>query len=119
MVRRRAFLAVGGFEESFRGLVADLVFGKFCLRYSVYVSDECWDRYRQRAGSVRQSPRHREQVGQRNEMSWVDGYRAARRSGHRALRAALRAALRRSTGLITGGRESSGYSGAPLWCFQF
>jgi hypothetical protein len=48
LVRRRAFLAVGGFEESFRGLVDDAVFlGKFCLRHAVYVSNECWDRYRQ------------------------------------------------------------------------
>ncbi len=43
---------VGYFEESFRGMNEDQAFyAKLCLRVPVYVSDRCWDRYRQHAGS--------------------------------------------------------------------
>ena len=50
VVRRDAALAVGGFEKEFRGkyqLYEDQVFlTKIYLRYAVFVSGECWDRYR-------------------------------------------------------------------------
>lgn len=47
LVRRQVIDAVGGFEESFRGSYEDQAFlTKVYLRHSVFVSGECWDRYR-------------------------------------------------------------------------
>lgn len=98
LVRRRAFLAVGGFEESFRGLVDDAVFlGKFCLHCPVYVSDECWDRYRQHADSdtAIAETDGRTRAAHRAYLSWLDGYVAQQAPADAQLRAALRAAIRR------------------------
>ena len=50
MVRREALHRVGGFEESFKGqdqLYEDQAFlAKVYLQEPVFVSNECWDRYR-------------------------------------------------------------------------
>jgi glycosyltransferase involved in cell wall biosynthesis len=47
LVRREVFTEVGGFEESFRGMYEDRAFfSKVYLKFPVFVSDECWDRYR-------------------------------------------------------------------------
>jgi glycosyltransferase involved in cell wall biosynthesis len=52
-VRRDALVDVGGFEDSFRSLYEDQAFlARFCLRHSVYVAEECLDRYRQHADSA-------------------------------------------------------------------
>jgi hypothetical protein len=52
LVRRDAFEAVGGYEPSIRSVWEDQVFlVKFCLRYPVFVANECWDRYRQHGQS--------------------------------------------------------------------
>ena len=51
-MRRQAVLEVGGFEDEFRTLFEDQVFHtKMFLRHPVYVSSECWDRYRKHADS--------------------------------------------------------------------
>lgn len=48
MVRRSAVEDVGGYEEMFRGMYEDQAFhAKLCCRYPVFVSGECWYRYRQ------------------------------------------------------------------------
>jgi GT2 family glycosyltransferase len=48
LVRREVVEDVGGFEEQFRGLFEDQVFlAKIFLKSHVYVTEECWDRYRQ------------------------------------------------------------------------
>ena len=48
LVRREIVEAVGGYEDSFRGMYEDQVFhAKLCLRSPVFVSSECWYRYRQ------------------------------------------------------------------------
>jgi glycosyltransferase involved in cell wall biosynthesis len=56
LVRRSVLEDVGGFEEKFSGiyqLYEDQAFlSKICVRYPVYVSDLCWDRYRQHPGSL-------------------------------------------------------------------
>jgi glycosyltransferase involved in cell wall biosynthesis len=47
LVRREVVNDVGGFEEQFRGLFEDQVFlAKVFLKSYVFVSQECWDRYR-------------------------------------------------------------------------
>ena len=53
LVRRSACLAVNGFEDSFRLMHEDQVFlAKICLQHAVYVSNECWDWYRQHPDSA-------------------------------------------------------------------
>ena len=53
MVRREAIEGVGGFEEAFRSLYEDQVFyAKVCLKAPVFVSDQCWDKYRQHQESA-------------------------------------------------------------------
>src|SRR5690349_22766141 len=50
LVRRAAFDEVGMFEESFRGAYEDMVFHtKLFLNAPVFVSGQCWDRYRRHA----------------------------------------------------------------------
>jgi glycosyltransferase involved in cell wall biosynthesis len=52
LVRRDTFDAVGGFEESFRGMYEDQAFlAKVCLTVPVVLSGECVARYRQHAES--------------------------------------------------------------------
>ena len=53
LVRRAACRNVGGFDESFRLMHEDQVFlAKICLGCAVYVSNECWDKYRQHRDSA-------------------------------------------------------------------
>lgn len=48
LVRRNAFVQVGGFEEGFRGMYEDQVFFfKLCLKLPIYIESGSWDRYRQ------------------------------------------------------------------------
>lgn len=52
-VRRDAVLSSGGFVDSFCGMHDDQAFlSRFCLSHDVYVSHECWDRYRQHDTSL-------------------------------------------------------------------
>ena len=52
--RRTALEAVGGFEESFGHLVAEdiALLAKIFFRFPVYVSSQCWDRYRRHDDSL-------------------------------------------------------------------
>jgi glycosyltransferase involved in cell wall biosynthesis len=97
-VRRSAYQAVGGFEAQFRGLVDDAVFvGKFCLRHAVYVSGECWDRYRQHAASdtTVAEAEGRMRAAHRSFLVWFDAY-VGREGGRFAeVRAAIAVAIRR------------------------
>lgn len=56
LLRAEAVREVGGFEASFRGplmLYEDQAFlSKIYRRYPVYVASTCWDRYRERPGSI-------------------------------------------------------------------
>lgn len=48
LVRRNVVLKLNGFEEAFRGMYEDQVFfAKVFAQESVFVSDKCWDKYRQ------------------------------------------------------------------------
>ncbi len=48
MITRAAYLELGGFEESFRGMYEDQAFfAKLYLRFPTFVSGKCWARYRQ------------------------------------------------------------------------
>lgn len=52
LMRREIVEELGGFEASFRDQFEDMVFYTkvFCQK-SVYVAEECWDRYRQHSGN--------------------------------------------------------------------
>jgi glycosyltransferase involved in cell wall biosynthesis len=53
LVRRSVFEAVGGFEESFRGLYEDQSFKiKVFLNYPIFISSRVWLRYRQHEASA-------------------------------------------------------------------
>ena len=48
MVRRAIIEALGGYNESFRGMYEDVIFHcKVCLRHPVYAASKSWYRYRQ------------------------------------------------------------------------
>lgn len=48
LIRRMVFDKVGGFEPQFRDMYEDMVFyTKVFLHFPVFVSGQCWDRYRQ------------------------------------------------------------------------
>lgn len=52
LVRREAAKGVGGFEEQFRGAFEDQAFlAKVFLKSHVFVTRECWDRYRRHEDS--------------------------------------------------------------------
>ncbi len=47
LIRRQVFEDIGGFEEGFRNAHEDMVFhSKVFLKAPVYVSSQCWDKYR-------------------------------------------------------------------------
>jgi glycosyltransferase involved in cell wall biosynthesis len=53
LLRREIVDDVGGFEETFKTLYEDQAFfTKVCLKASIFVSGECWDRHRQHRDSI-------------------------------------------------------------------
>lgn len=77
ILRRDKIEDIGYFEESFRGMNEDQAFyAKVCLQAPVYVSDRCWDRYRQHADSqCNISESHGEtQILRFEYLSWLENY---------------------------------------------
>jgi glycosyltransferase involved in cell wall biosynthesis len=77
MMRRDAYLACGGFEDSFRGMYEDQAFlVKLGLRYAVAGVPKCWDSYRQHAGSMtgRADALGTERIARRRFLEWVGEY---------------------------------------------
>jgi glycosyltransferase involved in cell wall biosynthesis len=53
MIRKSVVQEFGGFDPRFRDMFEDQIFfAKLLLRYPVYVSDECWAKYRQHGSSA-------------------------------------------------------------------
>jgi glycosyltransferase involved in cell wall biosynthesis len=57
MVRRKVIESIGGFEERFRGdnenpYDDQAFYAKVCLEFPVFVSNSCWERYRQHPDSL-------------------------------------------------------------------
>jgi glycosyltransferase involved in cell wall biosynthesis len=76
-VRRDALVQVGGFEDSFPSLYEDQAFlARFCLGHSVYVSDECLDRYRQHADSACAvaERRGKDTLARQRYIEWLESY---------------------------------------------
>jgi glycosyltransferase involved in cell wall biosynthesis len=77
MVRRSAYAACGGFEESFPGMYEDQAFlAKIGLANDVCVVPRCWDRYRQHSGSVSAEARGQdwEETSRRRFLLWLRQY---------------------------------------------
>ncbi|WP_133271229.1 glycosyltransferase family 2 protein [Hymenobacter radiodurans] len=99
MIHRRAYLAVGGFEESFNKefqLYEDQAFlTKVYLTEQVYISAACHNYYRQRVGSIVQAVNqqglyHRVR---RHFLEWFSTYLLHGHFSNRAVQQALAAAL--------------------------
>ena len=80
MIRSSAINDVGGFEERFNDhymAFEDIAFmTKVFLRYPVYVSDKCWDRYRRHSESLwsKAQASGDEAKGRANYFSWLNEY---------------------------------------------
>jgi hypothetical protein len=86
LVRRDIARAVGGFEDHFRSTYEDQAFlSRICLAEPVYVTDECFDLYRQHPDSICAVARrqgsydpHRPNAARRAYLEWLEAYLAAR-----------------------------------------
>ena len=93
MARRDVVAAVGGWEESFRGLYEDQVFfARLCLNTRIRITPECHDRYRQHPDSccavgVRTGE---EAVARRAFLAWVEAYANGQPRRDHALLASIR-----------------------------
>jgi glycosyltransferase involved in cell wall biosynthesis len=83
IIRRQVYEQLGGFEEQFKDANEDMVFhSKLFLKYPVYVSSQCWDRYRIHIDSfwrtAWQEGRGRQTVqsGRYNLLIWLEKYLA-------------------------------------------
>jgi hypothetical protein len=80
MVRRDAYHACGGFEESFRGMYEDQAFlVKVGLGHAVCAVPNCWDRYRQHPQSMtaQADAAGAEEDARRAFLGWVRQYCAS------------------------------------------
>jgi glycosyltransferase involved in cell wall biosynthesis len=96
LMRRDMIERIGGFEEEYRGMYEDQAFlAKVYLKEAVFVSGECWDRYRIHPEScVSISTR----AGQYDSvrlffLKWLEGYLSQQRITDSAIWIALRNAL--------------------------
>jgi glycosyltransferase involved in cell wall biosynthesis len=100
IIRRDAVLAVGGFEESFRGMYEDQVFfTKLCLHAPAYVAGQLWDKYRQHArsasGIAAQAGEYHPKLASPahlHYLNWIDAYLSDQAIGHPDVWKALRRA---------------------------
>ena len=77
LMRHEVVKAVGGFEEAFAGMFEDQAFfAKVKLHARVFVSGECWDKYRLHADShcAVQTRAGHLPAARRRYLEWLDGY---------------------------------------------
>lgn len=76
LLRKEIIEQVGGFEEDFHGLYEDQAFyAKICLETPIFLSNECWDRYRQHADSLCASATGEElRSAHLNYLEWLEDY---------------------------------------------
>jgi glycosyltransferase involved in cell wall biosynthesis len=96
LVRRDILVEIGGFEEEFSGiyqLYEDQAFlSKIYVRYPIFVSDRCWDRYRQHpdslvSGITKSGNKYRAGLF---FLEWLEQYLQTRGFDNNGLREALR-----------------------------
>jgi len=94
--RRELVERVGGFEEGFRGMYEDIVFQtKVFLHEKVFVSTQCWSRYRTHPNScsslaIRSGNKHREWM---KFLTWCQDYISAQNIEDPGLRRFLETSL--------------------------
>jgi glycosyltransferase involved in cell wall biosynthesis len=96
MVERRVLEEVGGAEEQFRANYEDaVVHAKVCLRYPVYLSSECWYKYRIHPDSCARVTLQQGAMDndRRLFLEWLERYVAEQGVQDRVLARALRNAL--------------------------
>jgi glycosyltransferase involved in cell wall biosynthesis len=96
LVRREIIEAVGGYEPIFRGMYEDQVFhAKLCLRSAIFVTSECWYRYRQHTNASTASSHRAGQYRSTRRMflNWLKEYLSKQGDNNAALRTVLRKEL--------------------------
>jgi len=93
LTRREIMQQVGGYEESFRGMFEDQVFhSKISLRAPVFVSSQCWYRYRKHSASccavAENSGEHR--THRLTFLNWLERYSSEQGVDDPALRQAIK-----------------------------
>jgi len=76
-VRRDAAISCGGFVESFKGMHDDQAFlARLCVHNDVFVSHECWERYRQHPASLCAEAERNNTVGKarRRYLAWLRSF---------------------------------------------
>jgi glycosyltransferase involved in cell wall biosynthesis len=123
LARKSVIDGIGGFEEEFTRLYEDQVFyAKLFLAAPVYVSGECWDRYRRHDDS---SCSRAERLGDVDTwrlryLEWFGEYAAAGGHTHPDLQRALRRAMRpweqpRRYRVESAARRAADGIGAMFW----
>lgn len=101
MLRRDAIEAVGGFEEGFQDVYQlyedQAFFAKLYLSSSVFVSNECWDKYRQHPNSISSQVNDSGQYHQVRLffLNWFENYLNHHKIENKSVRDACRKALLR------------------------
>jgi SAM-dependent methyltransferase len=93
LARRESLLAVGGYEESFRGLFEDQVLhSKVCLKAPVFVSGQCWYRYRKHPDSCCSVAERagRDRSERLTFLNWLEAYTSEQGVEDAELRQAIR-----------------------------
>jgi len=75
LIRRSTFDIIGEFDEAFPGMFEDQVFlTKIYIHCNVYVSDVCWDLYRQHSDSCTEINRERMKSLEMQFQKWLEEY---------------------------------------------
>ena len=99
LIRREVLDRIGGFEESFLGVVQtfedDAFLAKLQLRESVFVATECWSRYRRHENSLLSIMTNTGKTGTARlfYLTWLEKYLAQERVEADEIRGALREAF--------------------------
>jgi glycosyltransferase involved in cell wall biosynthesis len=99
VVRRTALETIGMFEESFTHIFTDqALYAKLFLAKTVYVTDGCWEWYRQHEASSYMTVKRRDQrhVARLHFLRWLEDYLRDRGASDPELRSAVRRAIRAS-----------------------
>ena len=101
LFRREVLEAVGGYEESFRGMHEDgIVLAKICLRWPLYASGESWYKYRQHPDSCcnREIAAGRDRAALLAYLEWIESYLASEHPDDREVMEVVRGLRREASG---------------------
>ena len=131
MLRRDLAVGVGGFETDFVGIYNvyedQAFYAKICLKGPIYVSEKCWDKYRQhpRASMATALATGEDFIARRYYLNWLVGYLKEKGVTDRELWIALRKELWRNRHYRYPrqsrwtGRVDAIVSWVKKWCLRF